>query len=67
MVAFIMFVISFSFTASCLLRSTIILLTLTSALMVMKILGEEAVGSLGAEGALVGFLAFEDFGFAVLC
>jgi hypothetical protein len=35
------------------------------ALMVMKIFGE--VGrSAGADGALVG-LAFEDFGFAVLC
>ena len=65
MVVFIIVVISSSLTASCLLRSTLILLTMKFALMVMKIFGE--VGrSAGDDGALVG-LSFEDFGFAVLC
>lgn len=65
MVFFIIFVISSSLVvARCLLRSTVILLKLKFALMVMKIFGE--AGEYFADGALVG-LSFEDFGFAVLC
>ena len=64
MVVFIIFLISSSLVARCLLRSTIILLKLIFALMVMKIFGE--AGGTVADGALVG-LSFEDFGFAVLC